>query len=169
MGKSPGELLTEELDLAISDKQNEKPTPLRRGIIAGLGQAKSIVNWHFYTLMGTEKYLSHLDLGQLERAIDIAQELIDSKRSEDKIPLWVVRDDISNLGFFMPDDYPAALQCYQTELTKKINEIAETPDKKNLKRLNLQISTHSVVESEIELFLEINTNLGEDKNGKTIR
>lgn len=153
MGKSPGELLIEELDLEIAAKNELKSTVRIEGFISGLHQAVRIVNHNFHTLMGTEKYLSHLDLGQLERAMELAQTLIDQKVAEDKIELWVVRDGNANLGFYKPEDYDQALYDMAQEFAKK-STWAKAGDNKSTKLFVLRIDTILVRESEVELYLK---------------
>jgi abortive infection bacteriophage resistance protein len=68
--------------------------------------------------MNTNEFLSKLDYDQLVRAREICFDLIEKKKKETKIPLWIVSDDV-NLGAFVKDQYKEACELLCKEIMKR--------------------------------------------------
>lgn len=92
---------------------------------------------------GTELYLSHLDLVQLEYAINKAQELIADIKSSGKVEIWRVSSWITAKFFKEHDD---ALDFFLSE-AKKAKESKS-------KNFDLKIDTVEVYEAELDEYLK---------------
>lgn len=90
--------------------------------------------------MSTRDYLQKLNLGQLERAKEIVQELINAKGREKKKVIWRVTDGFAVYGNFAKDQYLQAAELLLKEAQKKVEKGGDYDE--------LSISKQYVLESE---------------------
>ncbi|KTG25436.1 hypothetical protein AWR38_01305 [Idiomarina sp. WRN-38] len=102
--------------------------------------------------MGTEKYLSRLDEGQLLYAQDAISDLLSAKKNEQKRTVWRVSDDWVCLGNFREDDYLGAVEFMAAKAKEKC--VSEPNDRLRHKSLQIGIYPERVPESEYESFFE---------------
>ena len=98
-------------------------------------------------VMSTRESLEKLDLGQLERAKEIIQELLNTKVREKKKLIWRVTDGVAVYGNFAKDQYLQAAELLLKEAQKQVEKGGGDYDE-------LTISKEFVLESEYAEYID---------------
>lgn len=77
--------------------------------------------------MSIREYLKQLNYEQLRTAKDLAEEMIKAKEAEEKVPLWVVRDDALNYAAFREEQYAQAVERLCIEIKKESQHLPGYP------------------------------------------